>query len=49
MDDGARGRQVQGVSGTAADGTKVFVAELVDLGESKALTVGRFYDHCGIG
>ncbi len=49
MDDGARGRQVQGVSGTVADGTEVYVAELVDLGESKALTVGHFYDHYGIG
>lgn len=49
MDEGARGRLVQGVSGVAADGTEIFVADLVDLGESKALTVGHFYDHYGIG
>ncbi|MBB5830242.1 hypothetical protein [Brachybacterium aquaticum] len=49
MDEGARGRLVQGVSGIASDGTELFVAELVDLGDSTALTVGHFYDHYGIG
>ncbi|WP_211221847.1 hypothetical protein [Granulicoccus phenolivorans] len=46
--EGARGNLVQGVSGIT-QGKEFFVAELVDLGDSTALTIGHFYDRYGIG
>lgn len=39
---------VEAVRGVLPDGTEIFASELVDLGDSNALTMKHFYEHYGI-
>lgn len=49
MYDGERGHEVGAVTATAADGTEFSLRDLIDLGASKAPTLGHYYDHYGVG